>query len=119
LMAVVKLADQKEQQESGYYLEWDPDFPDTGTLPKDDLPDMPSTPPNDITKITADDMRKGLESDKFRRRMEWLKDRWCGLIREAFDPAVQTAQQGLTNRWTIHPAVDGCVPAPPPPPPLH
>lgn len=106
LMSVVKLADKKAQGESDYYLQWNPAFLDSDPLPKDDLPGMP----NDIKGITPDDMRVGLESDRFRRRVEWLKDRWCGLMSEAFDPAVGTMQQGLSNRWTIHPDVDGCVP---------
>jgi hypothetical protein len=31
------------------------------------------------------------------------------MLKQAFDPAVHQAQQGLSQRWTIHPAVDGCA----------
>jgi uncharacterized membrane protein len=111
LMAVVKLADKKMNQESSSYLEWAPRFNDADPLPKDDIPGMPSSSADDITKLSPDDMRQGLNSPKFARRAKWLRERWCGLMHEVFDGSVRTAQQGLTNRWTIHPAVDGCEPA--------
>jgi len=115
LMAVIKIADRKLHGESNYYLEWDPDFPDSAK-PPDDLPDMPNAPPDqDITKLSPDDMRQGLESDKFRRRVEWLRGRWCALLGEAFDAGVRQTQQGLTHRWTVHPLVDGCQPGDAPP----
>ncbi len=115
LMAVIKIADRKLNAETNYYLEWDPNFPDSAKLPED-LPEMPATPPDqDITKLSRDDMRRGLESDKFRRRVEWLRARWCALLREAFDEGVRRTQQGLTHRWTIHPQVDGCQPGDGPP----
>jgi hypothetical protein len=106
LMAVVKLADKQTNQESSSYLEWAPRFKDSDSLPKDDVPDMPT----DLTKLSPDDMRQGLNSDKFRRRAKWLQERWCGLMHEVFDVGVRQAQQELTNRWTIHPSVDGCRP---------
>ena len=73
--------------------------------------------PPGITGLTEDDRRAGLESTKFSDRAVWLRDRWCELLREGFDGTVGQAQQGLTERWTIHPLVDGCAPAPAPPPP--
>ena len=58
----------------------------------------------------VEDMRQGLNSDKFRRRAESLKKLWCVLLTEAFESGTRTTQQGLTHRWTIHPMVDGCEP---------
>ena len=63
--------------------------------------------------LTEDDMRKGLNSDAFRARANDLKDKWCQKIRDRFDEKVGQTQQGLTERWTIHPFVDGCEPPPP------
>lgn len=109
LMAIIKLADKKMNSESDFYLEWNPNFGASDPLPPD-LPDMPSSPPNqDITHLTADDMRQGLDSDKFTRRAKWLQRRWCGMLNEAFSDGVRQNQQGLTERWTVHPLVDGCV----------
>jgi hypothetical protein len=66
--------------------------------------------PNAITNLQPDDMRQGLNNDKFHRRAVWLRERWCGLVHEAFDDNVRQTQQGLSARWTIHPLVDGCIP---------
>lgn len=116
LLTVIKLG-----EESPYYLQWDPTFGDGSPLPVD-LPGMPSTQADDITKLTVADMRSGLDSAKFRRRAVWLRDRWCAMLREASSAEVQQKQQSLGERWTIHPAVDGCQPdssggndGPPPP----
>lgn len=105
LMAVLKL-DPKENDEAVQYLEWDPDFPGSGTIP----PDLPSMDPT-IAGLTPSDMRKGLDSSKFRARARWLRDLWCGLLHERFDdPATIAAQRQPEHRWTIHPDVDGCKP---------
>jgi hypothetical protein len=77
----------------------------------DDLPWMASYP-KPITALTGLDMIRGLNSDKFRDRSIALRERWCGLLAEAFDGAIATNQQGLGERWTIHPNVDGCLPPP-------
>lgn len=80
------------------YIEWDPDWTEgaNGKL---------------TSGLTVADMRQGLASRPFRDVAESIKKTWCGLLGEAFNPAVQT-RQGLTeNRWTIHPLVDGCQPA--------
>lgn len=109
LMAIVKLGDEKMGKEAPFYLEWNPDFQDSDPVPGD-LPSMPSSPADDVTQLTPDDMRQGLDSAKFLRRALWLRKHWCGLLTEAFDPAVGETQQGLVHRWTIHPRVDGCRP---------
>jgi hypothetical protein len=97
LMAVVRIP------EDGY-LEWDPDFPAGGK------------PDGAAKGLTEDDMRRGLDSEAFRARTTELRDKWCQMIRERFDGQVGQAQQGLTERWTIHPFVDGCTPPEAPPP---
>jgi hypothetical protein len=97
--------------EDSFYLQWQPGFPDNGTPPTQDLPGLT------LPKLTIDDMRQGLNSDAFAQRARALRDRWCGLLTERFDPAVGTRQQGLDQRWTIHPLVDGCRPDAPSPPP--
>jgi hypothetical protein len=110
LKAVMKL----NSDESSPYLEWDPGFPDNGTLPGDTA-DMPSS----IQNVSADDMRQGLSSAKFAARAQWLRDKWCGLVREAFDPGTRTAQDLPPNRWTIHPLIDSCTPPGNGTPPIH
>jgi hypothetical protein len=99
LMTVIKLNDQ----ESSQYLEWDPNFPDGGALPAD-TSDMPA----DIQNLTEDDMRRGMNSPKFKKRV-------CGMMQEAIDPATGAEQKRARHRWTIHPDVDGCEEAPEPP----
>jgi hypothetical protein len=116
LMAIVKLGDPLMGKEAPFYLEWNPDFADSDPLP-DDLPSMPSSPADDVTNLTPDDMRQGLNSDKFLRRALWLRDHWCGFLNEAFNPGIATNQQGLHERWTVHPRIDGCVPGAGPPVP--
>jgi hypothetical protein len=107
LMAVMKL----DPTESGRYLEWNPDFPDDGTLPSDSDDMDPS-----IKGLTPDDMRHGLDSDKFRRRAVTLREQFCRLLQEAFETATLQTQTEPAHRWTIHPAVDGCADSEPPPP---
>jgi hypothetical protein len=99
LKAVMKF----DLTETANYLEWDPAFSPGWELPQD-TPDMPPT----ITGLILEDMATGLESPKFRARAEWLRDRWCELIREAFSPPLLHTQQEPENRWTVHPSVDGC-----------
>jgi hypothetical protein len=110
LMAVIKLdAIKPGDQESKFYLEWDPTFagdPTTLTLPATLSP----APPADIVTLTTDDIKQGLNSDVFRKRAVWFRDRWCGLLSEAFTPTVRTTQGLREHRWTIHPLVDGCTP---------
>jgi hypothetical protein len=98
LMAVVRIG-----AESPSYLEWDPDFPAGGAIP----PPLPGLPPGSPA-LTGVDMQQGLDSPLFRARVTDMRDRWCSMIRARFDENVATAQQGLTERWTIHPSVDGC-----------
>jgi hypothetical protein len=107
LMAVMKLG-----KEADGYLEWDPDF--AGTPPGDNNP--PGLPLS-LQGLTVADMRRGLASDKFRKRCEWLKRLWCAAVEAAFDPAVIARQGSAPHRWTIHPSVDGCVPEDEPEPP--
>lgn len=55
---------------------------------RDDIPGMPSSPADDITRLSPDDIRQGRNSEKFARRAKWLRERWCGLMQAVFDPAV-------------------------------
>jgi hypothetical protein len=112
LKAVIKVAavhGRGGADETSFYLEWDPHF--SGKLPAD-VPDMPA----DIKSLTAADMQAGLNSDKFRKRAVWIRDRWCQLLGEAFSDPVRTKQRSESERWTIHPEVDGCTSSAPPPP---
>lgn len=112
LKAVIKVAaihGRGGVDETSFYLEWNPNF--SGNVPAD-LPEMPV----DIKNLTVADMRAGLNSDKFRKRAAWTRDRWCQLLSEAFSEPVRTTQQRESERWTIHPDVDGCTPRTPPPP---
>jgi hypothetical protein len=108
LMAIMKIHDQDSSQ----YLEWNPDFTAAMAVPADD----PAMPPA-IQHLDWRDMASGLSHATFRDRAYWLRDRWCNAVLEAFAGATRDAQQQPQHRWTIHPDVDGCVPAPPPPPP--
>jgi hypothetical protein len=112
LMAIQRVGD-----ESPYYLEWDPDYPDEKFV----FPDLGwmTTYPKPITGLTGLDLKQGLNSQKFLDRSIALRERWCGLLSEAFDPKIGTNQQGLTERWTVHPNVDGCRDEEPPPEPPH
>jgi len=86
------------------YVEWDPTWtPANGTPP---------------SGLTATDMRQGLASNAFTAAALAVKQTWCSLLGEAFDPGVLTTQEQPQNRWTIHPLVDGCLPAGGNPPPL-
>jgi hypothetical protein len=108
LMAVVKIGSSSRVGPE-FYLKWQPDF--TGT--------PPGPPPGETILLTADDMRQGLDSPNFRARCENLHRTWCSMLNDAFSEPTRQTQQGLHERWTIHPMVDGCRPADPPPPPLH
>jgi hypothetical protein len=105
LMAVIKIeadAPAPAAKESAF-LTWNPQFPDGGDLPKE-LPEMPT----EILGLTVEDMRQGLNSDKFRKRAEWLRNLWCDMLTTAYKEETRRTQQTLTFRWTIHPLVDGC-----------
>ncbi|MBZ9978723.1 hypothetical protein [Mesorhizobium sp. BR-1-1-10] len=108
LMAVVKF-DAAASVDAKHYLQWDPDFADTGTVPP--------KPPGETTDLTAQDIRDGLGSAAFRARCDNLRRTWCAMLNEAFDPETKRTQQGLDQRWTIHPMVDGCIPQEQPPAP--
>jgi hypothetical protein len=107
------MAIQRIGNESPYYLQWDPEYPNPADVFPDDLTWMPSYP-KPITGLTGMDVIQGLDSDKFRDRAIALRERWCGLLSEAFDAAIATNQQGLGELWTIHPNIDGCLPPKPP-----
>jgi len=103
LMAVIKLsAIDSSVNEAGQYLEWNPCF--TGTPPIIDLLDMP----NEIKDLTEADIKIGLESEKFRKRAELFKERWCQLLTKAYNDKTRQTQALDVHRWTIHPTVDGC-----------
>jgi len=108
LMAVVKIG-SSSQVGPDFSLQWQPNF--TGT--------PPAPPPGETFLLTQDDMRQGLNSPNFRARCEHLHHTWCSMLTDAFSEPTRQNQQGLHERWTIHPMVDGCRPADPPPPPLH
>jgi hypothetical protein len=107
LKAVMKF----DPVETSNYLEWDPDFNDPAKIPPD-TPDMDAS----TSGLTVADMKQGLDAKKFRARAEWLRFRWCQLVREAFDPPTLHTQQEPPHRWTIHPDVDGCQTSNEPPP---
>ncbi len=107
LMAVMKLGDEADG-----YLEWDPKF--EGTPPGDNNP--PGLPPG-LKGLEPEDIRKGLASEKFRKRCEFLRRLWCDAVHERFSPEVKKSQAAAPNRWTIHPCVDGCVSEEAPEPP--
>lgn len=104
LMAVVKIDQLRVGPE--YYLEWQPDFAGTPPLP----------PPGETILLTVDDMKAGLDSEHFRSRCVALKETWCRMLQDAFSEPTRQTQQGLEERWTVHPMVDGCRPAEPDPP---
>jgi len=106
LLAICKVASFKttDGTEASFYLEWDPSFPKGSTPPSHQF-DLA------LPELAEADMRAGLASDPFRKRATALRDRWCGLLSERFDEKVGQTQQGLDQRWTVHPAVDGCKPA--------
>jgi hypothetical protein len=108
LMAVVKI-DKSGGVGPGYYLEWQP------KLPKK----PPPPPPGETITLTKDDMKQGLDSDNFRKRCKHLQDTWCRMLREAFSKETRVKQQGLDQRWTIHPMVDGCRLVEDREPPIH
>jgi hypothetical protein len=107
LLAICKVGSFKtpEGTEASFYIEWDPGFPDRKPPSHEFDPALP--------ELAAADMRAGLASDPFRKRATALRDRWCRLLSERFDEKVGQTQQGLDQRWTVHPAVDGCMPAEP------
>ena len=74
--------------------------------PPGDSAQMPSS----ARGLTRDDMRQGLNSTRFAARAIWLRETWCQHLHEAFDPHTRTRQQNEEHRWTIHPAIDGCLP---------
>ena len=100
LMAVQKIVDDRVA-DGDDYLTWDPFFSD-GVKPP--------------TGLSADDMRKGMNSTAFAARARDICNKWCATLREPFEPKTRQEQQKLTHRWTIHPLVDGCDPNEPPSP---
>jgi hypothetical protein len=88
LMMVMKISEYLEQR------------PDIG--PHDPTPDG----------LTVDDMRKGLASTNFASRVDALAEAICRGMHLVQDPGLQILQKEPENRWTVHPAIDGCVPEP-------
>jgi hypothetical protein len=103
LKAIIKATDPKLAMTLPY-VEWDPNF-------------LLANGPGVLTKA---DMIAGLASPAFAIAAKNMTDAWCELLREAFTPATVNTQSQPENRWTIHPAVDGCSPdgSPLPPPPI-
>jgi hypothetical protein len=99
LLSVVKL----NSAESSQYLEWDPYFPAGATLPSD-TDDMPP----EIRNLTEIDMRWGLKSEKFAKRVKWMREKYCRMMHETHHPDTRAEQAKPKSRWTIHPEVDGC-----------
>jgi hypothetical protein len=108
LMKVIKVEpdDPRPDDRDSAFMTWNPDFPAAGGQFPRMLPGMPA----DVADLTVDDMRQGLNSEKFRKRAMSLKEIWCGLLKDASSQTTKNNQQGLTERWTIHPMVDGCQP---------
>lgn len=107
LMAVVKIGGSSRVGPE-FYLEWQPDFKG--------IP--PGPPPGETILLKEDDMKEGLSSPAFKDRCKNLQRTWCSMLNDAYSEPTRQTQQGLHERWTIHPMVDGCRPADPPPP-LH
>lgn len=68
----------------------------------------PAPPVPDWNNLTQADMDDGLDSKLFFDVSAAIKDLWCGELGKIRTPLVTDAQQANTNRWTIHPSVDGC-----------
>jgi hypothetical protein len=77
------------------------------------LEQNPAVVPYDPS-LTPDDIRRGLTSPAFRASAVALRKHWCERFQLPLDPGIHTLQQQPQNRWTIHPAVDGCQPSDPP-----
>jgi hypothetical protein len=103
LMAIIKL----NHEESSQYLEWNPEFAITDF--KTPLPADPPDLPPAIKHLNGFEMPLGLASDNFRARAEWLKNKWCGMLDDAFSLPTRTLQAHPKHRWTAHPTVDGCL----------
>lgn len=101
LMKVVKL----NSEESSQYLEWNYYARIGGQQLPEDTDDMNM----EIRNLSVDDMSQGLNSDKFKMRAKWLRDKYCKMVQESDDPATHEEQSKPKNRWTVHPDVDGCV----------
>ena len=82
------------------------------------LEQNPTVIPYD-SSLTPDDILKGLASPAFLASAKALRQKWCEHFQLPEDPGVHILQQQPQNRWTVHPAVDGCQPEDPAPPPLH
>ena len=82
------------------------------------LEQNPTVIPYD-SSLTPDDILKGLASPAFLASAKALRQKWCERFQLPEDPGVHILQQQPQNRWTVHPAVDGCQPDDPAPPPLH
>lgn len=108
LMAVVKI-DKSGGVGPGYYLQWQPSLPGK----------PPPPPPGETITLTKDDLKQGLNSDKFYDRCKHLRDTWCRMLSDAFSEKTRLRQQALDERWTIHPMVDGCRPSDHREPPIH
>src|SRR5207237_2463032 len=92
LLAVMKIAEYREQN--------------------------PAVIPYD-SSLTPDDMLKGLSSPAFFASAKALRQKWCERFQLPQDPGVHILQEQPQNRWTVHPAVDGCQADIPAAPPLH
>ena len=84
----------------------------------DYLEQNPAVVPYDPS-LTPADILKGLSSPAFLASAKALRQKWCERFQLPQDPGVHILQQQPQNRWTIHPAIDGCTPADPAPPPIH
>jgi hypothetical protein len=84
----------------------------------DYLEQNPAVVPYDPS-LTPTDILKGLSSPAFLASAKALRQKWCERFQLPQDPGVHTLQQQPQNRWTIHPAIDGCTPADPAPPAIH
>ena len=82
------------------------------------LEQNPAVVPYDDS-LKPDDILKGMSSPAFLASAKALRQKWCEHFQLPFDPGIHTLQQQPQNRWTIHPAIDGCQPEAPPPPPIH
>ncbi|HKV91641.1 MAG TPA: hypothetical protein VJW20_03725 [Candidatus Angelobacter sp.] len=101
LKAIARFSDpifKSASPDVNHYLEWNPDATEG------------------IGALSTLDVQMGLASIPFRNAAIKVKDVWCRLLTDRFTPATIANQGRPENRWTIHPAVDGCQPDGPPPP---
>jgi hypothetical protein len=68
-------------------------------------------PARTVQKIHGAPYWQAGSSDEALENFQLVLDDWCGHVREAESAITKQAQDEPHNQWTLHPDVDGCVPA--------